>query len=128
MSRPRLIETKKFGGCRDRDSSRLKKFEDVETETDRDSSKGVETETETESLATHWMEDNRQWKTTFDGRQPSMEEDLQWKMTNKGRMIMGEVSLQKSFSYWKAHGAGHIPHCGIFLKGFQEFQRCVMEV
>ena len=66
MSRPRLIETLKFGGCRDRDSSRLrnledvetethrlKQFEDVETETDRDSSKGVETETETESLATH---------------------------------------------------------------------------
>ena len=52
MSRPRLIETKKFGGCRDRDSSRLKKFEDVETETDRDSSKGVETE----GLATRWSE------------------------------------------------------------------------
>ena len=52
MSRPRLIETKKFGGCRDRDSSRLKNLEDVETETHRDSSKGVETETE--SLATHW--------------------------------------------------------------------------
>ena len=53
MSRPRLIETKKFGGCRDRDSSRLKNLEDVETETHRDSSKDVETETETESLATH---------------------------------------------------------------------------
>ena len=51
ISRPRLIETLKIGGCRDRDSSRLNKFEDVETETDRDSSKGVETETE--SLATH---------------------------------------------------------------------------
>ena len=53
MSRPRLIETKKFGGCRDRDSSRLKNLEDVETETHRDSSKGVETETE--SLPTHWV-------------------------------------------------------------------------
>ena len=55
MSRPRLIETTKFGGCRDWDSSRLKNLEDVETETHRDSSKGVETETETEteSLATH---------------------------------------------------------------------------
>ena len=53
MSRPRLNETQEFGGCRDRDSSRLKNLEDVETETDRDSPKGVETETETESLATH---------------------------------------------------------------------------
>ena len=51
MSRPRLIKTKKFGGCRDRDSSRLKSLEDVETETHQDSTKGVETETE--SLATH---------------------------------------------------------------------------
>ena len=37
MSRPRLIETLKFGGCRDRDSSRLRNLEDVETETHRDS-------------------------------------------------------------------------------------------
>ena len=61
MSRPRLIETKKFRGCRDRDSSRLKNLEDVETKTDRDSSKGVktETETETESLATHWQDQVR---------------------------------------------------------------------
>ena len=36
MSRPRLIETKKFLGCRDRDSSRLRNFLDVETETHRD--------------------------------------------------------------------------------------------
>ena len=53
MSRPRLIETKEFGGCQNRDSSRLKNLQDVETETHRDSSKGVETETDTESLATH---------------------------------------------------------------------------
>ena len=33
MSRPRLIETKKFLGCRDRDSSRLRNFLDVETKT-----------------------------------------------------------------------------------------------
>ena len=32
----RLIETKKFLGCRDRDSSRLRNFLDVETETHRD--------------------------------------------------------------------------------------------
>ena len=25
------------------------------------------------------MEDNHRWKTTFDGRQPSMEDDLRWK-------------------------------------------------
>ena len=36
ISRPRLIETEKFLGCRDRDSSRLRNFSDVETETHRD--------------------------------------------------------------------------------------------
>ena len=49
----RLIETKKFGGCRDQDSLRLKNLEDVEIETHGDSSKGVETQTE--SLATHCL-------------------------------------------------------------------------
>ena len=53
MSRPRLNETLKFGGCQDRDSLRLRNLDDVEIEAPRDSSKGVETETETESLATH---------------------------------------------------------------------------
>ena len=33
ISRPRLIETERFLGCRDRDSSRLRNFSDVETET-----------------------------------------------------------------------------------------------
>ena len=33
MSRPRLIETERFLGCRDWDSSRLRNFLDVETET-----------------------------------------------------------------------------------------------
>ena len=32
MSRPRLIETEKFLGCQDQDSSRLENFLDVETE------------------------------------------------------------------------------------------------
>ena len=45
MSRPRLIETQKFWGCRDRDSPRLRNFGDVETETTRDWPKDVETET-----------------------------------------------------------------------------------
>ena len=36
ISRPRLIETERFLGCRDRDSSRLRNFLDVETETHRD--------------------------------------------------------------------------------------------
>ena len=31
------------------------------------------------------MEDNLQWKTTFNGRQPLMEDDLRWKMTFDGR-------------------------------------------
>ena len=39
------------------------------------------------------------WKTTFNGRRPSIEDDLQWKTTDGGRVIMGEVSLQKSFPY-----------------------------
>ena len=45
MSRPRLIETRKFCGCRDRDSSRLRNSLVVETETSRDWTKVVETET-----------------------------------------------------------------------------------
>ena len=49
MTRPRLNKTLKFGGCRDRASTRLKDLEDVETETHQGSLKGVETE----SLATH---------------------------------------------------------------------------
>ena len=45
------------------------------------------------------MEDDLRWKKTFDRRQPSMEDILQWKTTDGGRVIMGEVSLQKSFPY-----------------------------
>ena len=45
MLRPRLIETIKFCGCRDRDSSRLGISVVVETETSRDWTKVVETET-----------------------------------------------------------------------------------
>ena len=45
MSRPRLIETEKFLGCRDRDSLRPGNLMDVETETSRDWAKDVDTET-----------------------------------------------------------------------------------
>ena len=45
MLRLRLIETEKFLGCRDRDSSRLGNLLDVETETSRDWAKDVDTET-----------------------------------------------------------------------------------
>jgi len=45
MSRPRLVKTEIFLGCRDRDSSRLGKSMDVETETSRDWAKYVDTET-----------------------------------------------------------------------------------
>ena len=31
------------------------------------------------------MEDDLRWKTTFDGRQPSMEDNLRFKMTFDGR-------------------------------------------
>ena len=45
VSRPRLIETKEFPSCRDRDLSRLENLVVVETETHRDWMKIVETET-----------------------------------------------------------------------------------
>ena len=45
LSRPRLIETKEFFSCRDRDSSRPENLVVVETETHRDWTKVVETET-----------------------------------------------------------------------------------
>ena len=45
VSRPRLIETKEFPSCRDRDLSRLDNLVVVETETHRDWMKVVETET-----------------------------------------------------------------------------------
>jgi hypothetical protein len=39
------------------------------------------------------MEDNLQWKTTFNGRQPPLEDDLQWKTTSNGRQLpMEETS------------------------------------
>ena len=43
MSRLRLIETEKFLGCRDRDSSRPGNLMDVETETPRDWAKDTQT-------------------------------------------------------------------------------------
>ena len=46
-----------------------------------------------------WMEEDLQWKTTFDGRRPSIEDILRWKTTDGGRVIKGEVFLQKSFPY-----------------------------
>ena len=45
MSQPRLIETEKFLGCQDRDSSKLGNLMDVGTETSRDWAKDVDTET-----------------------------------------------------------------------------------
>ena len=53
MLRPRLNQTKTLGGCPDRDSSRLKNMDDVETETNRYSSNGVEIKKK--SLAYHWL-------------------------------------------------------------------------
>ena len=43
-------------------------------------------------------EDDLSWKTTFNGRRPSMEDD-RWADVGRGRVIIGEVSLQKSFLY-----------------------------
>ena len=50
------------------------------------------------------MEDNIYWKTTFDGRQPSMEDDLQWKRTFDGRQPSIEDGLQ-----WKTTFDGRRP-------------------
>ena len=36
------------------------------------------------------MEDDLQWKTTFDGRQPSIKDDLQWKTTHDGRRAFND--------------------------------------
>ena len=36
------------------------------------------------------MEDDLQWKMTFDGRRPLMEDDLRWKMTLEGRQPLLE--------------------------------------
>ena len=47
------------------------------------------------------MEDDLRWKMTFDGRRPSMEDNNEDDLKN-----------------WKAHSAGHIPLCGIFLSKF----------
>ena len=45
MSRPRLIESEKFLGCRDQDSSRLGNLLDVKTETSQNWTKDVDIET-----------------------------------------------------------------------------------
>ena len=47
------------------------------------------------------MEDDLQWKTTFNGRQPSMEDDLRWKMTFSGRRPSMEDNLR-----WKTTFGG----------------------
>ena len=67
-----------------------------------------------------------QWKTTFDGRRPLMEDGLWLKMTFDWRLPLMEDDLwwkttfngrrQRGLAHcWKAHGAGHIPLCGIFF-------------
>ena len=45
------------------------------------------------------MEDDLQWKTTFDGRQPSMEDDLQWKTTFNGRQPSSERFRDSALPY-----------------------------
>ena len=50
------------------------------------------------------MEDDLQWKTTFDGRQPLMEDDLQWKTTFNGRQPSMEDELR-----WKTTIHGRQP-------------------
>ena len=50
------------------------------------------------------MEDNLRWKTTFNGRRPSMEDDLQWKTTFNGR----RPSMEDDFQ-WKPPLNGRWP-------------------
>ena len=50
------------------------------------------------------MEDDLQWKTTFDGRQLSMEDDLRLKMTFDGRQPLMEDNLR-----WKTTFDGRQP-------------------
>ena len=49
-------------------------------------------------------EDNLRWKTTFNGRQPSVEEDLWWKMIFSGR----QPSVEDVF-LWKITFIGRRP-------------------
>ena len=51
------------------------------------------------------MEDNLCWKTSYDGRRLMMKDDNEDDLKNK-----------EDLHRWKAHGAGHIPLCGIFKK------------
>ena len=51
------------------------------------------------------MEDDLWWKTTFDGRRPSMEDDLWWKMTFDGRQPLTSFDwrhpLMEDTLWWK---------------------------
>ena len=53
------------------------------------------------------MEENLQWKTTFNARQPSMKDDLWWKMNFNGRQLLMEVifdegcPLMEDDHWWK---------------------------
>ena len=67
------------------------------------------------------MEDDLWWKTTYDGRRLMIEDDLWWKTTYDGRRLMmkedneDDLKNKEDLHRWKAHGAGHIPLCGIFF-------------
>ena len=52
------------------------------------------------------MKDNLRWKTTFNGRRPSMKDDLQWKTTIDGRGPSMEDDLR-----WKTTFNGRRPLC-----------------
>ena len=60
------------------------------------------------------MEDDLQWKMTFNGRPPSMEEDLQWKMTFKGRRpsMEGRLFGPKKISDPKSFGPKSFNYLG----------------
>ena len=53
------------------------------------------------------MEEDLGWKTTYDGRQLMMKDDYEDDLKNK-----------EDLHRWKAHGAGHIPLCGIFFGSY----------
>ena len=74
MSRLRLVETEIFLGCRDRDSSRLRNFSDVETETHRD-------------WENQWMSRPRPVETGQKMSIPRLHRDSRWSLAQNSRYL-----------------------------------------
>ena len=57
------------------------------------------------------MEDNLQWKTTFNGKQPPIEENLQWKTNSSGRRPPIEDQLHLKGNIKNIYTANPSPMC-----------------